>query len=707
MSDLDGRLDELRARGVYRRMRLVSGPQGPRVLLDGHPMLLLCSNNYLGYADHPRVREAAADAAMRWGAGAGASRLVSGNMTVHRRLEERLAEFEGADRCLLFGSGYLANTGVISALAQKGEVVFSDELNHASIVDGCRLARAETFVYRHADLEHLEWGLRQAAGRASLVVTDSVFSMDGDLAPLEGLVALAGRHDARLMVDEAHATGALGPGGRGAVAAAGLEEEVDVIVGTLGKALGSYGAYVCCDQATARYLVNTARTLIFSTALPLRPRPPRSLPSTSWSSIPSVSIGCAATRACCARPWPRRASNARPRRVTSFRSWWDPRPRLPRRVRARSSKGCSRRPSGPRPSPRAPRDCGSPSWPPTPAPSCGGQRASWPLLRNRVRTCRASAEAGRTDSTASRSARAPIAAAIALRTRCPRPPRTSSRSPARVRRLAGRASAGLPVLPLVRGLFVTGTGTGVGKTVVAAAILTGLAARGERCAAFKPVITGLDDPSGEWPPDHELLAAAAGGRQTPEEVCPHRFGPAASPHLAAEQAGKALDPDALLAAARGAAAGADALVCEGAGGLLVPLADRFLVRDLAAALALPLVVAARPGLGTINHTLLTLEAARAAGLAVAAVVLTPGRQDPRPSSGRTGRPSPASAPRRSAPWPVPHPAGWRQRVRACPSDAGSGTGEAACSSGDLLSGRRTLGRPAKMLRARKRWPYLP
>jgi dethiobiotin synthetase len=175
----------------------------------------------------------------------------------------------------------------------------------------------------------------------------------------------------------------------------------------------------------------------------------------------------------------------------------------------------------------------------------------------------------------------------------------------------------------VRGLFVTGTGTGVGKTVVAAAILTGLAARGERCAAFKPVITGLDDPSGEWPPDHELLAAAAGGRQTPEEVCPHRFGPAASPHLAAEQAGKALDPDALLAAARGAAAGADALVCEGAGGLLVPLADRFLVRDLAAALALPLVVAARPGLGTINHTLLTLEAARAAGLAVAAVVLTP------------------------------------------------------------------------------------
>jgi glycine C-acetyltransferase/8-amino-7-oxononanoate synthase len=268
VSDLEGRLAELRARGLYRRMRLVSGPQGPRVLLDGKPVLLLCSNNYLGYADHPRVRQAAADAAVRWGVGAGASRLVSGNMTVHRRLEERLAEFEGAERCLLFGSGYLANVGVVSALAREGEVVFSDELNHASIVDGCRLSRAETFVYRHGDLEHLAWGLREAGSRASLVVTDSMFSMDGDVAPLERLVALARRHDTRLMVDEAHALGALGPGGRGAVAAAGLEEEVDVVVGTLGKALGSYGAYVCCDTATARYLVNSARSLIFSTALP-------------------------------------------------------------------------------------------------------------------------------------------------------------------------------------------------------------------------------------------------------------------------------------------------------------------------------------------------------------------------------------------------------------------------------------------------------
>ena len=200
-TDIQDRLDEIRDRGLYRRMRCVSGPQGPRVLLDGKPVLLLCSNNYLGLADHPRVREAAAEAAMRYGAGSGASRLISGNMTIHRRLEDQLAHFKGAEACLLFGSGFLANAGVVSALAREGDVVFSDALNHASIIDGCRLARAETFVYRHLDTEHLEYGLRQAGGRGSLIVTDGVFSMDGDVAPLERIVELAQRYDARVMID--------------------------------------------------------------------------------------------------------------------------------------------------------------------------------------------------------------------------------------------------------------------------------------------------------------------------------------------------------------------------------------------------------------------------------------------------------------------------------------------------------------------------
>lgn len=268
MNEIQDRLDDLRDRGLYRKLRMISGPQGPRVLLDGKPVLLLCSNNYLGLADHPRVREAAADAAMRWGVGAGASRLVSGNMTIHRRLEEQLAAFKGSEACVLFGSGYLANTGIVSTLAGEGDVVFSDALNHASIIDGCRLARAQTFVYEHCDLDHLEWGLQQAQGRGALIVTDGVFSMDGDIAPLPEIVDLAREYDARVMVDDAHGVGALGPGGRGSVADAGLEDEVDIVVGTLGKALGAYGAYACCDKTLAKYLVNSARTLIFSTALP-------------------------------------------------------------------------------------------------------------------------------------------------------------------------------------------------------------------------------------------------------------------------------------------------------------------------------------------------------------------------------------------------------------------------------------------------------
>jgi glycine C-acetyltransferase/8-amino-7-oxononanoate synthase len=268
VSEIEQRLHELERLGLGRRLRLVSGPQGPTVLLDGRPVLLLCSNNYLGLADHPAVREAAADAAMRWGVGAGASRLVSGTMTIHRRLEERLAEFKRSQSTVLFGSGYLANVGVISALAGDGDSVFSDELNHASIVDGCRLTRAQVHVYRHRDTEHLAWCLQRQARGTPLIVTDSVFSMDGDVAPLAELAELAARWGGRLVVDEAHATGNLGPGGRGAVAEAGLEGEVDVIVGTLGKALGSYGAYVCASDEIVRYLINASRTLIFSTAPP-------------------------------------------------------------------------------------------------------------------------------------------------------------------------------------------------------------------------------------------------------------------------------------------------------------------------------------------------------------------------------------------------------------------------------------------------------
>ncbi len=270
MIEIEARLSELRALGLHHRVRLVSGPQGPHVVLDGKPVLLLCSDNCLGLADHPRVREAAAEAAMRWGVGAGASRLASGTMTVHRRLEERLAAFMRRESALLFGSGFLAAAGVISALARPGDVVFSDELNHAALVDGCRLSRAEVFVYDHGDAEHLAWGLAQAQGRAALIATDAVFSLDGDVAPLEDIVELAQRHRVRVLVDEARGLGSLGPGGRGALADRGLEDQVDVIAGSLGEALGSYGAFVACDRVMTKYLVAAARTFAFSTA----PAPP-------------------------------------------------------------------------------------------------------------------------------------------------------------------------------------------------------------------------------------------------------------------------------------------------------------------------------------------------------------------------------------------------------------------------------------------------
>ncbi|HEY2768347.1 MAG TPA: 8-amino-7-oxononanoate synthase [Solirubrobacteraceae bacterium] len=271
MNEIEQRLREIERLGLSRRLRTISTAQGPRVLLDEQPVLLLCSNNYLGLADHQRVRQAAAEAALHWGVGAGASRLVSGTMTIHRELEERLAAFKGSADCVLFGSGYLANLGAIGALAGPGDTVFSDELNHASIVDGCRLSRARVCVYRHCDVEHLQWSLSHDGGEGRrLIATDSVFSMDGDVAPLSAIVELARIHGAQVLVDEAHATGALGRGGRGAVAQAGLEGEVDVLVGTLGKALGSYGAYVCASEQMVRYLVNSARALIFSTA----PAPP-------------------------------------------------------------------------------------------------------------------------------------------------------------------------------------------------------------------------------------------------------------------------------------------------------------------------------------------------------------------------------------------------------------------------------------------------
>ncbi len=262
-------LADLERNGLRRNLRIIASEHGPRVVHNGVNLIMLCSNNYLGLAAHPLVKKAAIAAAERYGVGAGASRLVAGNLEPIRRLEANLADLKKTEAALVFGSGYLANLGVINALVGPGDAVFSDELNHASLIDGCRLSKAAVRIYRHCDFDHLRALLEQAvSARRRLIVTDSIFSMDGDFAPLREIVELARRFDAAVMIDEAHAVGVLGPDGAGLAAELGLEKEIDVHVGTLSKALGSYGAYVAGSSVLIDFLVNRARSFIYTTGLP-------------------------------------------------------------------------------------------------------------------------------------------------------------------------------------------------------------------------------------------------------------------------------------------------------------------------------------------------------------------------------------------------------------------------------------------------------
>ena len=264
--------DELQAikkASLYRRLRRVENEQGPTLVLDGREVINFSSNNYLGIANHPVLAAAAKEAIDRYGCGSGASRLISGNMTLHEELETKLARFKGTGAALVFNSGFQANTGILSTLTAEGDAIFSDALNHASIIDGCRLSRAKSIVYAHGDLDQLESALKRevAAGR-KLIVTETIFSMDGDEAPLGGIVELAEKYGAMVMVDEAHATGIFGSTGAGVVAKLGLGERVAVQMGTLGKALGGFGAYVAGSRALRELLINRCRSFIFTTSLP-------------------------------------------------------------------------------------------------------------------------------------------------------------------------------------------------------------------------------------------------------------------------------------------------------------------------------------------------------------------------------------------------------------------------------------------------------
>lgn len=284
-------ISRLQAKGLFRKMRLLESQQGPRVIVDGRSIINLCSNDYLGLAADERIKEAAIGAIRQYGSGSGAARLVCGNLYLHQMLEEQLAEFKNTARCLVFNSGYIANIGIIAALAKRGDIIFFDRLNHASIVDGILLSRARFRRYAHRDVGALEKLLTNSnAGLESrsksrskpalelgslgprygkrLIITDTVFSMDGDIAPLPEIVRLSSKYGCLVMVDEAHATGVLGQRGAGAAEHFGLEDKIDIQMGTLSKAFGSFGAYVAGTESLIEYLINHSRPFIYTTGLP-------------------------------------------------------------------------------------------------------------------------------------------------------------------------------------------------------------------------------------------------------------------------------------------------------------------------------------------------------------------------------------------------------------------------------------------------------
>lgn len=264
-------LDRIRQKGGFRTLESIESPQAPYVSLAGRTVMNLCANDYLALANDPRLCKAAADAAQKWGAGAGASRLLSGHQNIHEQLETASARFVGTEAALLFTSGYTANVGLLSAVAGANDTIFSDALNHASIIDGCRLSKAKTIVYDHLNVADLEQKLAaqpKSAG-ATWIVSESYFSMDGQIAPLKQLAALADQYEAGLIVDEAHALGVWG-GGRGLCAELGITKSAFALMATYGKSLGSQGAFVAGSKVLRDFLINAARSFIFSTA----PAPP-------------------------------------------------------------------------------------------------------------------------------------------------------------------------------------------------------------------------------------------------------------------------------------------------------------------------------------------------------------------------------------------------------------------------------------------------
>lgn len=269
MEKISNELKKIKESGLYRELNILEGAQGPHVKIKGRTYISFCSNNYLGLANHPEVVKAVEDAVGKYGWGAGASRLVSGNTELHQALEDEISKFKKKEAAIVFPTGYMANIGTICSLVSSGDLVICDRLNHASIIDGCRLSGATFRVYPHRDIGKLENILKKSTGYPrKLIVTDTVFSMDGDLAPLPDIVRIAHEYNAMVMADEAHGTGVFGENGRGVVEHFNLDKKVNIIMGTLSKAVGSLGGFVTGNSDLISYLRNKARTFMYTTALP-------------------------------------------------------------------------------------------------------------------------------------------------------------------------------------------------------------------------------------------------------------------------------------------------------------------------------------------------------------------------------------------------------------------------------------------------------
>lgn len=571
-----GELAALEAAGLRRHPVSVSSAPGPEAVIAGRRVVQLCSNDYLGLAGDPRVRAAAAAAAGRWGAGAGASRLVNGTLDLHRELEVALAAHEGCEDAIVFSSGYLAAAGTIAALVGRQDAVFSDALNHASLIDGCRLSGARAMVYPHGDIAFLAAALAATPARRRLVVTDSVFSMDGDLAPLAALVALCEAHGAMLMVDEAHATGVLGPLGGGAVALAGLAGRVGVVMGTLSKALGAAGGFIAGSSDLVAWLRNRARSYMFDTA---------PVPAAMGAALAALRI---------ARQEPRR----RERVLAAAQGFATDLAAMGYDVAAPAAAI---------------------------VPVMIGDAAEAVAISERLLAAGILVPAIRPPSVPAGSARLRVTLTaahtaehlgIALEA-------FAAARPAGAGSVSGRNSApntnpaGLDRrITAAAGVFVTGTGTGVGKTVVAAALATAWAAGGQRVGVLKPAQTG----AAEGADDLAFIRNAA-GLAARDCVAPYVMPAPLAPAVCARLEGQPVTTAPIVAAFEALRARCDVVIVEGAGGLLVPLHDTATMADLAGALGLPLLVVAPPGLGTLNHTALTAEAARARGLDVLGIAL--------------------------------------------------------------------------------------